>query len=60
MRIVPFIISFIVTIAIIVALNRQWGTVPPLGSFLSPQEGLWKNADAVDKKFDADLSFPEL
>ena len=60
MRILPFLISFVITIALIVVLSCQWGSVPPLGSFLSPQEGLWRNAEATDKTFDADLSFPEL
>src|SRR5215831_526739 len=60
MRILPFGISLVITLALIVVLSKQWGTVPPFGSFLSPQEGLWKNAEGVDKNFTADLSFPEL
>ncbi len=60
MRLVPFLITFIITVALIIALSIQWGSVPPLGNFLSPQHGLWKNAEDVDKNFSADLSFPEL
>ncbi|HYJ37461.1 MAG TPA: penicillin acylase family protein, partial [Chitinophagaceae bacterium] len=60
MRIVPFLISSIITIALVVVLSVQWGSIPPLGKFLSPQHGLWRNAEDADKKFDADLSFPEL
>ena len=25
--------------------NRSWGTIPPLGQFLSPQHGFWQNAE---------------
>lgn len=60
MRVIPFIISAVVTTSLVIALNRQLGTAPPMGSFLSPQEGFWQNADAADKRFDADLKLPEL
>src|SRR4051812_5842334 len=60
MRPIPLLVSFIITLALIIVLSRQWGTVPPLGSFLSPEHGLWRNAEDVEKKFDADFSFPEL
>jgi penicillin amidase len=30
------------------------------GKFLSPQFGVWQNAEAADKDFDADLKFPGL
>jgi len=60
MRLVPFLISSILTIALIVVLSLQWGTVPPLGNFLSPQHGLWRNAEDVEKSFNSDLSFPAL
>jgi penicillin amidase len=60
MRVVPFLISSVLTIVLIVALSVQWGSVPPLGNFLSPQHGLWKNAEDVEKSFQTDLSFPNL
>jgi len=59
MRIVPFTISFLLTVILIFCLNTQWGKVPPLGQFLSPQHGCWQNADPVDKSFSATLSIPE-
>jgi penicillin amidase len=40
--------------------SESHGSVPPLGQFLSPQHGLWRNAEDVEKNFNADLSFPEL
>jgi penicillin amidase len=38
----------------------QWGNVPPIGKFLSPQHGFWQNAEAVDKDFSADIHLPNL
>jgi penicillin G amidase len=51
MRIVPLVISGIITIALIIALNKKWGSVPPMGRFLSPQHGFWQNAEATDHNF---------
>ena len=60
MRIVPFIISTVVTVALVFALNKRWGTVPALGKFLSPQSGFWQNAEATDYDFSENLSFNNL
>lgn len=48
MRIIPFVISTIITIAMVYALDNKWGAVPPLGKFLSPQQGFWQNAESTD------------
>ena len=48
MRIFPFITGTILTIALIVALDNKWGAIPPLGRFLSPQQGFWQNAESVN------------
>ena len=57
MRIGPFLISAIVTGGLIYALNRPWGDkVPmPLGKFLSPQFGIWQNAEQSDNDFSCDF-----
>lgn len=60
MRIIPFIISTVVTAGLVFALNTKWGSVPPMGKFLSPQHGFWQNAEAADHDFSADLKFPDL
>ena len=60
MRIVPFLISFILTAGLIVGLNTQWDKIPPLGKFLSPQHGCWQNADPIDQDFSGTLSLPGL
>ncbi len=60
MRIVPFLISAVVTAGVVFVLDKQWGKIPPMGKFLSPQHGLWQNAEPASQRFDADLSFPDL
>ena len=60
MRIVPFLISFILTAGLIFGLNTQWDKIPPLGKFLSPQHGCWQNAEPVDQDFATTLFLPGL
>ena len=60
MRIVPFLISLLVTVGLIYALGKKWGTIPPIGKFLSPQFGIWQNAEASDINFDGEFKFPNL
>src|SRR5213083_2791215 len=60
MRFVSFVISAIITVLLVFALNKKWGSIPPLGKFLSPQHGFWQNAEATDEDFNADLKFPHL
>lgn len=60
MRVVPFIISTIIAAALVFALNKKWGDIPPMGKFLSPQHGFWQNAEATDHNFNEELSFPNL
>jgi penicillin amidase len=60
MRIVPFIISAVITGALVYALDTKIGSNPPIGKFLSPQHGFWQNAEPADQDFTADLQFSDL
>jgi penicillin amidase len=60
MRIIPFIVTVVVTIGLLVTLSMPIGSIPPLGSFLSPQTGFWQNAEPVDAQLNIDLNFPQL
>ena len=62
MRIAPFLVSAIITVGLVFALNKPWGDkVPmPLGKFLSPQFGIWQNAEQADNDFSADLKLQGL
>lgn len=60
MRIIPLAISTVITGALVFALNKQWGTVPPMGKFLSPQHGFWQNAEPAGKDFSGELKLEGL
>ena len=60
MRIIPFIVSAVITSGLVVILNTSLLTPAPLGKLLSPQHGIWQNAEPVDEHFTADLKFPQL
>jgi penicillin G amidase len=60
MKIISFIAAAIFTIALIVVLNTKIVAPAPLGKLLSPQHGLWQNAEPSDKNFSEDLKFANL
>jgi len=60
MRIVSFLISAVITLALVYALNHKWGPIPPLGRFLSPQQGFWQNAEPAGMNRDENLAIPGL
>lgn len=64
MRILPFLISALVTAGLVTALNMQLplggSKSPRLGYFLSPQSGFWQNAEPVNTVFDADVKLAGL
>jgi penicillin amidase len=60
MKFIPFLLSAALTIALVIVLNIPWGSVPPIGKFLSPQHGFWQNAEPLDKDFSQDLQLPGL
>ncbi len=60
MRIIPFIVSGLITSGLIVILNTNLVAPAPLGKLLSPQHGIWQNAEPANENFAADLKFPSL
>ena len=60
MRIVPFIASAVITSGLIVVLNSNLVLPAPLGKLLSPQHGVWQNAESVSANFTTNLTFPQL
>jgi penicillin amidase len=60
MKIIPFLISAAITCGLIVLLNTKLVLPAPLGILLSPQHGVWQNADNAKEDFAADLKFPQL
>ena len=60
MKIVSFLAASIFTMVLIVILNTKMVAPAPLGKLLSPQHGLWQNAEPSDKNFSEDLKFTNL
>ncbi|MBM3412745.1 MAG: penicillin acylase family protein [Bacteroidetes bacterium] len=60
MRIVPFLSSTAVTIALVALLNNPLGKVPPPGPFFSPQYGFWQNAEPINQDYNGTLTFDGL
>lgn len=59
-RIILFIVSSLLTIALAVILDTRKLLPVPLGRLLSPQEGVWQNAEQVNAGFNEELRFPNL
>src|SRR6476646_5162190 len=60
MRIIPFVIFGVITGALIVILNSTLLLPVAFGKLLSPQAGVWQNAEPVNQDFSENLSFPQL
>lgn len=60
MKIIPFASTALITIALIVLLGTKLVLPAPLGALLSPQQGVWQNAEPADMNYSAELSFPQL
>ena len=43
MKVLKFIFSLAITLFLMYAGSRQWGTLPAVGAFISPQTGFWQN-----------------
>ena len=55
MRILPLIIFSLVTVGLVVAFNTNIFFGAPLGKLLSPQHGVWQNAESIDADFNLDV-----
>ncbi len=60
MRIIPFIACAAITSGLVVVLNTKMVLPAPLGKLLSPQHGVWQNAEPTNTDYSADLKFPQL
>ena len=60
MRIISFLIFGVITTVLVVILNTTLLIPAPLGKLLSPQNGVWQNAEPLDQDYSTDLKFPQL
>ena len=60
MRVFAFLLSLLLTIALVGALSWRIDPLPPLGSFLDPFHGFWHNAQGDDPGIETSLELPNL
>ncbi|MBX9785015.1 MAG: penicillin acylase family protein [Chitinophagaceae bacterium] len=60
MRLIPFLISAIITMGLVYALNTRIGPAPAFGKFLSPQQGFWQNAEHYNHNYSEEIKLPQL
>ena len=60
MRVASFLASAVFTSVLIVLLNTNFILPAPLGKLLSPQHGVWQNAEPASGNFAAQFKFPQL
>lgn len=59
-RILSFAAAALATIGLVYTLDSRAVLSAPLGKLLSPQHGVWQNADPADQSFNLTYSFPQL
>ena len=64
MRVFKFLISLSITLALIYFLDNRWvikgNPIPPLGKFIDPFNGFWKNIEPRSDKGPESLTLPQL
>ncbi len=60
MRILPLLLFSLLTISLVYLLHTRAVLPAPLGQLLSPQHGIWQNAEDSAAGYNADLKFPQL
>ena len=58
MRYIITVFTALLTVALVWALNRSWGSVPAFGPLMSPFTGFWQNAEAI-RSGDEELTVSE-
>ncbi len=64
MHVFKFIVSLCITLALIYFLDNRWvikgNPIPPLGKFMDPFNGFWRNIEPSDAKGPESLTLPHL
>ncbi len=60
MRYLYFVLSFLFSISLCLILDTRLLLPAPLGKLLSPQHGIWQNAESVTEDFSANFNFEGL
>lgn len=60
MKALKSVLSLSLVFAVTLSLNYKWGNVPPVGKFLDPFQGFWKNAESKTEPNERELSLEGL
>lgn len=60
MKIFNALISSVIALFLVVSLNTKFGDIPPMGKFLDPFRGFWKNAESKIPDTKRSFSIPGL
>ena len=58
MKYIKLLISLLLSIAVLYGLNTKFGSIPPIGKFLAPNQGVWQNE--TDEVITGEISIPGL
>lgn len=58
MKYIKLLLSLLLTIAVFYSLNNKFGSIPPVGKFLAPNQGIWQNE--TDEVITGEISIPGL
>jgi penicillin amidase len=58
MKHIKLILSFALTAAVFYGLNTKLGSLPPVGKFLAPDQGIWQNE--TDESISGTVTIPNL
>ncbi|MDB5281941.1 MAG: peptidase penicillin amidase [Bacteroidota bacterium] len=60
MKYIKFLLSLLITVSLVLALNSKIGVAPPFAKFLDPFRGFWQNAEKINGFKDEDYKLPGL
>jgi penicillin G amidase len=60
MKYISFSLVFLITVALGILLSQQFGSVPPIGMLLDPNQGFWQNSFSEDMDYEEELDLKNL
>ncbi|MCL6260001.1 penicillin acylase family protein [Aquiflexum sp. TKW24L] len=60
MKYIGFFLIFLITVGLGIMLSQQFGSVPPLGKLLDPNQGFWQNSFSEDMDYEEELDLKNL
>ena len=60
MKYIGFLVAFMITLSLGIILSMQFGSVPPIGKLLDPNQGFWQNSFSEDMDYEEELDLKNL